>query len=60
MNYSYRIDFVGPGDYTLAFTCQGLADEPDEDADIEFRAFVDVTIAETPVDVLDANFSPET
>jgi hypothetical protein len=60
MNYGYRIDFVGPGDYTLAFTCQGLSDEPDEDADIEFRAFVDVTIAETPVDVLDADFVPET
>ncbi|HEX7037030.1 MAG TPA: DUF4382 domain-containing protein [Pseudomonadales bacterium] len=27
--YTYRIDFVPPGDYTVAFTCQGLADDPE-------------------------------
>lgn len=65
MNYVYRIDFVPPGSYTLAFTCQGLSDDPDEDADIEFRSFVDVAIVasdtegEMPEDVLDANFTPE-
>lgn len=62
MNYSYRIDYVSPGSYTLAFTCQGLTDQPDTDEDIEFRAFVDVTIEHPdsgamPADVTDADFT---
>jgi hypothetical protein len=26
--YSYSIPFLSPGDYTVAFTCQGLSDDP--------------------------------
>ena len=55
--YQYRIDYVSPGDYTLAYTCQGLSDTPDGQEDIEFRSFVDVTIVSPePQDVLDADF----
>ncbi len=34
--YEYTIGFVAAGDYTIAFTCQSLADDPDNDDDIAF------------------------
>ena len=54
--YQYRIDYVSPGAYTLAYTCQGVSDTPDGQEEIEFRSFVVVTIDADPQDVLDANF----
>lgn len=29
--YTYTVSFLDPGDYTIAFTCQGRDDEPDTD-----------------------------
>lgn len=34
---TYRVDFLEEGDYTLAFTCDGLADEPDRDDALRFQ-----------------------
>lgn len=36
--YAYSVTFLSPGEYTVAFTCQGLADTPDSDDDIAFTA----------------------
>jgi hypothetical protein len=33
--FSYRADFLEPGDYTVAFVCAG-EDEPDEENDLDF------------------------
>lgn len=54
--YEYRIDFVSPGDYTLAFTCQGASDSPETQDDIVFRSFVDAVGLSHGADQLDRNF----
>lgn len=33
--YTYTVHFLDPGDYTVAFTCQGLDDDPATDAGAE-------------------------
>ena len=43
-DYQYRFGFLPEGDYTLAFTCQGMADFPDESNDIEFSPVMNVRI----------------
>lgn len=43
-DYRYRSGFLPEGDYTLAFTCQGMADFPDESNDIEFSPVMNVRI----------------
>lgn len=48
--YNYTVPFLDPGPYTVAFTCQGLDDDPmvDEmdDAQIVFAAQVNADVAE--------------
>jgi hypothetical protein len=34
--YTYSIPFLSPGDYTVAFTCQGLDDDPEAANDLLF------------------------
>jgi hypothetical protein len=47
--YTYEV-ILSPGEYTVAFTCQAGADDPEEDDDIEF-------VAPTQVSVLDGEVS---
>lgn len=42
--YGYEFGFVAPGDYTVAFTCQGLDDAPDNDDAIVFSAQANVSV----------------
>jgi hypothetical protein len=51
--YTYTVHYLDPGDYTVAFTCQGLDDDPATDAaegaavpDIEFSGQVNASVAE--------------
>ncbi|MFU8817285.1 MAG: DUF4382 domain-containing protein [Pseudomonadales bacterium] len=34
--YTYSVPFLSPGDYTVAFTCQGLEDDPEATDDLVF------------------------
>ncbi len=49
--YEYTIGFIETGDYTVAFTCQGLDDNPTVDDDINFvqPANISVTAGQTTV-----------
>jgi hypothetical protein len=44
-NNTYTIGFLTPGDYTVAFTCQGADDDPEEEDEIDFVGAANVTIA---------------
>lgn len=55
--YTYTVHYLDPGDYTVAFTCQGLDDDPATDADadaaesaavpdVEFSGQVNASVAE--------------
>ena len=54
--YTYTVHFLDPGDYTVAFTCQGIDDDPSSDAgsgegaeavpDIEFSGQVNASVAQ--------------
>jgi hypothetical protein len=53
--YTYSAVFMPPGDYTVAFTCQGLADDPETAQDLVFVGAQDVTVVadqETTADFL--------
>ena len=39
-DYRYSIAFLDPGEYTAAFTCQALNDDPETDDDVEFASVV--------------------
>ena len=34
--YRYSVAFLSPGDYTVAFTCQGLSEDPETDDELVF------------------------
>ncbi len=38
--YRYSVGFLEVGSYTVALTCQGLADSPETDDDIEFASII--------------------
>lgn len=42
--YSYESDFLAPGDYTVALTCQGDDDDPESQDGIEFINPANITI----------------
>ena len=42
--YTYTVEFLDPGDYTVAFTCQGLDDDPTMDDAIVFLGQVNATV----------------
>ena len=42
--YSYKIGFVSAGNYTVAFTCQALDDDPEADEEIAFGGQSNVTV----------------
>jgi hypothetical protein len=44
--YQYEMNYIGPGDYTIAFTCQALDDEADTDDEIVFAESANITLAE--------------
>jgi hypothetical protein len=49
-DYAYRVLLESPGQYTVAFTCQGAADDPEADDTLQFLppangASANVTIA---------------
>jgi len=44
--FTYRLDFLAPGDYTIAFTCNGIDENPNSDDDLGFRATANVRINE--------------
>jgi hypothetical protein len=46
-SYAYRVHFVPPGDYTVAFTCQGLGDDVPVDE-------TDPTDGDDPIEFVDA------
>lgn len=43
--FAYSFDSVNPGDYTVAFTCQVLRDNPDTDDPIAFSSRGNVSVA---------------
>lgn len=43
-SYQFEIGFVPAGDYTVAFTCQGLDDDPETDQTLVFPAQTNVTV----------------
>lgn len=51
--YRYHAAFLPAGDYTVAFTCQGVDDEPDQTDAIVFDALADVSVAAGQVTVRD-------
>lgn len=52
--YEYLIGFVAEGEYTVAFTCQSLGDEPETDEAIEFVGATNITV--TAGDTTEHNF----
>lgn len=52
-NYTYMVTFLSPGDYTVAFTCQGLADDPATEDDIAFDAVSNATVSDGEETVVD-------
>lgn len=52
-SYNYEIGFVAAGDYTVAFTCQGLDDNPDADDSIAFSAQSNVAVSADTTSTLD-------
>lgn len=42
--YEYLIGFVAEGEYTVAFTCQSLTDEPETDEAIQFVGASNITV----------------
>ena len=44
--YRYRSGFLPAGDYTLAFSCQAMADFPDEANSLEFSGVTNIRIEE--------------
>lgn len=42
--YPYRVAFLPPGDYTVAFTCMAAADDPATDDDIVFSTPINVAV----------------
>ncbi|NND92148.1 MAG: DUF4382 domain-containing protein [Granulosicoccus sp.] len=42
---TYQVDFVDYGDYTVSFVCNGAADEPESDDDLNFVQTFTVTVA---------------
>lgn len=45
-DYRYRIGFLEAGDYTVAYTCDAAADNPDEVNELQFAVLEPITIAE--------------
>ncbi|WP_162925831.1 DUF4382 domain-containing protein [Isoalcanivorax indicus] len=43
--WQFTLDFVPAGDYTVAFSCQGLDDDPQQEDDIVFADSVNVSVA---------------
>lgn len=51
--YTYMVPYLSPGDYTVAFTCQGLADDPATDDAITFGATANATVSDGEETVVD-------
>lgn len=47
--YDYIVNYLAPGDYTVAFTCQALDDEPNAENDIVFSAVASATVVDDQV-----------
>lgn len=43
---TYRVDYIGYGDYTVAFTCNGEIDSAESDDDVVFVQSTNVTVVE--------------
>ncbi len=43
-SFSYQVDYLSPGDYTVAYTCQGNLDTADADEDLLFNSTNNVTV----------------
>ena len=60
-NHEYMVPFLSPGDYTVAFTCQGIDDvmpDPEQpelevDDDIAFTAGVNATVVDDETTIVD-------
>ena len=44
--FTYRVDYIDYGDYTVAYTCQGETDSAERDDDLVFMQIAGVTVAE--------------
>ncbi|MBD3647561.1 MAG: DUF4382 domain-containing protein [Pseudomonadales bacterium] len=44
--YTYSVTYLSPGEYTVAVTCQGLDDIPDEENDIAFAGVQNATVVD--------------
>lgn len=44
--YTYSIPFLSPGEYTVAFTCQGLAENPEGDDGLVFVQPQNATVSD--------------
>jgi RNA polymerase sigma factor (sigma-70 family) len=51
--YTYSIPFLPTGSYTVAFTCQGLSEDPETDDDLEFVGTQDVEVLDGQETVAD-------
>jgi hypothetical protein len=51
--YEYRLHFIAPGDYTVAFTCHALDDDPEVVDGLEFASPVNVTVIDDQEAVAD-------
>lgn len=62
-SYQYEIGFVPAGQYTLAFTCQALDDNPETDDTLAFPALKNISVAAdatTTADLPEADLEPVT
>ncbi len=54
--YEYSLHFLSPGDYTVAFTCQALDDDPEVADDLVFVDATDVTVTHGETTLVDFGF----
>lgn len=57
-SYTYEIGFVPAGSYTVAFTCQALDDNPENDDALIFPAQRNVTVTENKTETADLPEEP--
>jgi hypothetical protein len=51
--YTYWVPFLSPGDYTVAFTCQGLIDDPEADDGLTFVQPQNATVIDGQTTLVD-------
>jgi len=51
--YAYRVAWLAAGNYTVAFTCEAAADDPELDDDIAFEDPQDVTVSAEETETAD-------